>query len=384
LDELNDRRLIPRTARRVTSRPTRLLVLLTSVAVFALLPLASLYGVFDAIVDDRVTPDVSLIYYPAAEALRGGEAIYPARTEVLISDYIYPPVTAVAVAPLTLLDVDAAELLFAVLLVLAFVATLVVAGVRDWRCYGLAFLWPPVLDGIQTGNVTIFLCLAAALVWRFRDRPRIAGAALGLALAVKLVLWPLGVWLAGTRRSAAILWTIVVAVIVVTAAWAVIGFEGLTGYLDLVRRSAEIYERQSYTVYALALDVGVNSMVARALWLALAVGTLVLTFRAARSGSERRSFALAIAATIACSPIVWLHYFALLLVAVAISQPRLAPVWFVGLPMHAFVTTGYYNGSTFQTAAMLVAAAVTILLLLDRPRISGPGRRALVPERVTG
>jgi hypothetical protein len=366
------------------SRATRFAVLVASGVVFVVFPLAALFGVFDAIADDRVTPDSSLIYYPAAEALLDGERIYPVRPGVLISDYIYPPVTAVAVAPLTVLSVDAAELVFAVLLVLAFAATLAVAGVRDWRCYGLAFLWPPVLDAIQTGNVTIFLGLGTALVWRLRDRPRAAGAALGIGLAVKPVMWPLAVWLAATRRSAGVLWTVVAAVTVLAATWAVLGFEGLGGYPDLVRRSAEVYERQSYTVYALAIDLGLGSTVGRVLWLALAGGTLALTVVAARRGSERRAFVVAIAATIACSPIVWLHYFALLLVAAAVAQPRLAPVWFLGLPMHAFVTTGFYNGSTFQTAAMLTSAAVTVLLLLGWPSMSRSDLRRLLPRTVVG
>jgi Glycosyltransferase family 87 len=366
------------------SRATRFAVLGASGVVFVVFPLAALFGVFDAIADDRVTPDSSLIYYPAAEALLDGERIYPVRPGVLISDYIYPPVTAVAVAPLTVLSVDAAELVFAVLLVLAFAATLAVAGVRDWRCYGLAFLWPPVLDAIQTGNVTIFLGLGTALVWRLRDRPRAAGAALGIGLAVKPVMWPLAVWLAATRRSAGVLWTVVAAVTVLAATWAVLGFEGLGGYPDLVRRSAEVYERQSYTVYALAIDLGLGSTVGRVLWLALAGGTLALTVVAARRGSERRAFVVAIAATIACSPIVWLHYFALLLVAAAVAQPRLAPVWFLGLPMHAFVTTGFYNGSTFQTAAMLTSAAVTVLLLLGWPSMSRSDLRRLLPRTVVG
>ena len=41
---------------------------------------------------------------------------------------------------------------------------------------------------------------------------------------------------------------------------------------------------------------------------------------------------LAVAAVIAVRPIVWLHYFALLLVIVAVVQPRLGIVWFIPAP----------------------------------------------------
>ena len=53
-----------------------------------------------------------------------------------------------------------------------------------------------------------------------------------------------------------------------------------------------------------------------------------------------------------------------ILVIVAVVQPRLGPLWFIGLPLNYFVTTGTSNGSTQQTVAVLVAAALTIVLAL--------------------
>ena len=104
---------------------------------------------------------------------------------------------------MTVLSVEAAGFVVMALLVVAVLGILWLLGVRDWRCYGLALLWPPVISAIQTGNVTIPLALGAALVWRFRDDARAAGASLGLTLAAKLFLWPLVLWLAFTRRIAA-------------------------------------------------------------------------------------------------------------------------------------------------------------------------------------
>lgn len=370
------------------SAPVRLVVLTGSIVLCGLLPLIALYTAFDTIAANRVTPDFRLAYYPAGEALLEGDRIYPAGDLVLrdgfIVDYLYPPLTAIAVTPFTVVSVDAAELIFASMLVLAFVGTLLILGVRDWRCYGLAFLWPPVLDAVQTENVTIFIGLAAALVWRFRDRQLASGAALGLSFAVKIILWPLAVWLAATRRLTATLWSLVVAAFAVTVTWAAIGFEGLRDYPDLLRRASELQEEESYTVYALALDLGSSSGLARMLWLIVAVSLLVAPAIVARRGDERRAFVLAIAAAIACSPVVWLHYFALLLVAVAVAEPRLAPVWFLGLPLQVFITTGVHNGSTFQTAAMLATAALTVVLVLLRPSSIGWRRGRAAPRPVAG
>ena len=338
------------------------------------LPLVALYYVFGPVATGGAqAPDFHFAYYPAAEAILAGEEFYPTHGFVvrgeqeLVVDYVYPPLTAIATIPWTVVPVGAAEVVFMCLLAVAFVATLAVLGVRDWRCYGLAFLWPPVTDAVSTGNVTILLGLAAALVWRFRDRPLAGGASLGVSIATKIFLWPLTIWLAATRRLAAAIWSLAIAAALLLVTWGAIGFRGMGEYPDLVHRLSQRMDERSYSVYALGLDLGVPPVAARVLWLALAIAILAATVLVARRGDERRAFVLALTAAIACSPIVWLHYFALLLVIVAVTQPRLRPVWFIGLPMQVFVTTGVYNGSTFQTAAMLATAAFTVALALGWP-----------------
>lgn len=317
--------------------------------------------------------DFHIAYYPAAEAVLSGDEIYPVGDFVLrgehqfVVDYVYPPLIAVATTPWTLLPVGVAEVVWQALLVVAFFGTLAALGVRDWRCFGLAFLWPPVTNAVATGNVSILLCLAAALVWRFRDRPVLAGANLGVSIAAKVFLWPLVVWLAASRRAAAALWSLVVALGVAAATWGVIGFSGVVDYPDLVRRLSEQQDELGYTVYALAVDLGLPSGLARALWVGLALATLAGVVAFARRGDDRRAFILGLAAAIAFSPIVWLHYFALLLVIVAVAQPRLGLLWFLGLPLRVIVTDGAYNGSTFQTAGVLVVAAVTVGLAVWPP-----------------
>ena len=274
------------------SRPARLVILVGSVVLFGLLPLVALYTVFDAIARDRVTPDFSLAYYRAGEALLDGERLYPTGDLVLrdgyIIDYLYPPLTAIAAAPFTVLRIDAAELVFAGLLVLAFVATLVLLEVRDWRCYGLAFLWPPVLDAIQTENVTILLGLAAALVWRFRDRPLASGASLGISLAVKVLMWPLALWQAATGRVRAAARSLVIATALLAVTWAAIGFEGLRDYPDLLRQASRLQDDQGYTVYALAVDLGLPTGVSWTLWFLVAVALLALIAIVGRRGDERK------------------------------------------------------------------------------------------------
>ena len=358
-----------------------------SLFVCGFLPLMVLYWLFGLVVSGRgYLADFHFAYYQAAEAIVAGENIYPTHGFIvrgdleLVIDYVYPPLIAIATIPLTLVPVGLAEVIFAGLLVVAVVVTLAVLGVRDWRCYGLAFTWPPVIDGVLTGNVTLFLGLAAALVWRFRNGGSVrAGTALGISIATKIFLWPLTIWLAATRRVAAAVWSVVIGAAVLLITWGAIGFRGVVEYPDLVRRLGERMEERSYTVYALGIDIGLAPGVARVLWLAVALTTLVSVVIVARRGDERRAFILALTAAIACSPIVWLHYFALLLVVVAVAQPRIGLLWFMGFPMHVFVTTSVYNGSTFQTTALLATAAFTVALALGPSSMRPRGLRVRSP-----
>jgi len=82
----------------------------------------------------------------------------------------------------------------------AIVGALGVLRVRDLRCYALALLSIPVLQGFIWGNATLLLVPLVALAWRWRDRWGQAGIVVGLAVASKLFAWPLIVWLVGTRR----------------------------------------------------------------------------------------------------------------------------------------------------------------------------------------
>ncbi|HLG09194.1 MAG TPA: glycosyltransferase 87 family protein [Gaiellaceae bacterium] len=346
-------------------------VRLASIVFCSLLPLFTLGVLFaSAIQDDAVAFDFR-VFYAAAEAVLRGETPYQPLGDpaaVVGRGYVYPPVTAIGAIPFTMLPLEAAGLLVMALLVVAALAVPLVLGVRDWRCYGVVLLWPPVISAIQTGSVTILLALGAALTWRFRDRLLTSSASAGVTLAVKLILWPMVVWLAATRRLAAAALSCLIGLVLVLAAWAAIGFSGLADYPDVLRRLQAEVELDSYTAYVVALDAGAPSSLARAIWLALGLGLLSAVVVVARRGGDQEAFVLAIAAALALTPIVWLHYFALLVVVVAVAQPRLGLAWFVPLAM--FVTPGSGSPTPFETSATLAVAALTIAVAL-RASVAG-------------
>ena len=95
-------------------------------------------------------------------------------------------------------------------------------------------------------------------------------------------------------------------------------------------------------------------------------GLLVACVVLARQGDEPRSFTCAVAATLALSPIVWLHYLVLLLVPLAISRPRFSVIWLLPILLWSSPRPGYAEG--FQTFLPAIAAGILVAILLLRPQ----------------
>jgi hypothetical protein len=334
------------------------------VALFVVLPLFALTFVVVDLAGGGAGWPLRDVFLPAADAILDGESPYPDLDDPSLArgtGYVYPPVVAQLLVPFTVLPETLTVVAFALVLIGATAATLGLLDVRDWRCYGLAFLWPPVLSAIHVENVTILMGLAAALVWRYRDRAA-GGVSYGVSLAAKPLLWPLAPWLLATRSWRALVWATGVAAALVVGSWAAIGFTGFVEYQALLRRLSELMDEWGYSVYALLLDLGVGETVAHAVWLAVALSLLGAAYVVTRRGDPRRGFVLAVAAVISCSPIVWLHYFALLLVAVAVAQPTLGVAWLA--PFLMFGAEELQNGTTFQTALTLASAGLTVAVAL--------------------
>lgn len=326
---------------------------------FGALPLIALViGLSTFWGQDRIALDFHHELYPQAELVARGEDPYPPPDADLSdgTNGIWPIAAVLPVVPLTALSPAAADWVVTAIVLAALVASLWVLGVRDWRAYGVTLLWPPVIDAYQTGNVTLPLVLLVALAWRYRDRPLASGCALGAALALKFFLWPVAIWqlATGRRRAAAVSLALGAASLVL-----LVPFVDPLDYVRLIRNLSDTFDGLSYTPYALLSDAGLPSELARALTLALAAATLALAWR-------RRSLGLALGAALAFSPIVWRHFFALLLVPLAISRPRFDAAWL--LPLGFWFVPGSYNGTPAQTAFALVLTALVLGVCELRPR----------------
>lgn len=306
--------------------------------------------------DDILAYDFKQAFVPAAEAILDGRSPYP--------ELGYPPLVAFLSVPFVL--APATEILVTVAVAACVPASLWLLGVRDWRCYVAAFLWVSVFNAVQTVNVTLPMLLAASVCWRWRDRTPVTAVAGGLAVAVKIIAWPLAVWLAATRRVKAAAGVVVVAVGVTLGLWAALGFSGLVDYPRGLGRQEGAQSHRGYTFQALVEDAGLPDVFGSI----VAVGCLVLALAGvvlyARRGDDARSFACAAVGMIVASPIIWLHSFALLLAPVGVLRPRLSAVWFLPATL-LLVSPGTGNGAPWQTAATIGVAVLMVVVVLREP-----------------
>jgi hypothetical protein len=240
----------------------------------------------------------------------------------------YPAAAAVAGVPFGLLGFDAAALVWGALMIVSVFAALWILEVRDWRVVGVVVGSAPVIGSIRIGTMTPLLVLLLAAAWRWRDRRWLVGGSLAVAISLKLFLWPLVFWLAATRRWAAAGAATALAAAITFGSWGLIGFAGLTDYPDLLRRLADVVQGRGFSLVALGLELDLREPVAELLPWLVGLSLLVVAAVASRGpDGDRHAFSLAIVAAIALSPIVWLHYFALLVVPLAVARPRLAWTW---------------------------------------------------------
>jgi hypothetical protein len=344
------------------------------VVLYALLPLLAVAVALGHHLADRPTVRVDFDHiWRAGRDTLHGRTPYPSPSSLLplrghpIGAFVYPAPVALLAAPFGLLSYAAAARVWGALNLVAIVAALLLVGVRDWRCYGVALLGLPMFAALVSGNLTPLLLLLAALLWRYRDRRWPAALAVAGLVLVKVFMWPLLVWLLFTGRRAAAVRAVVATVVLGAAGWAAIGFHGLRDYPALLVNLSRVEYDAGYSIAALVSALGGGRALASLGTLALTLTMLV--WLAAARGRDREAFTIAIGLSVAASTVVWSHYFALLTLSLALLQPRLSLPWLLPFGYWAIGPAWYSDGALWRIAA---AVAVSTLLL---SYTSGVGRR---------
>ncbi len=347
--------------------PTRILT--------ALILLLFLPGVYLTIADLTPAPHQEDFgaYYLAARALATGESPYDANAARRLaaaagveqhSPYIYPPLLALLLRPIAALPYSAAAAIWFVLSAAALLAALSLLRPvvqLPWRRYrwvcAAAFFLPPVHHTLQHGQITHFLLLmivAAAL-----SRP--AGSAwAGIAAALKVFPATLAAVYALSGRVVGLV-TMVGSAVALTLAGALAEPAATAEFVQRVGPQLAVERRLAPNNQSLdavmsrwfetqwfveplihAPNAGrVASRLAAAVIVGLTLWALVAVRRADDAIVQFERFALVLAATLIVSPIVWDHYYVLLLLPVA----------------------ALYRGSRDRTIRLLLLVGVALLFL---------------------
>jgi hypothetical protein len=314
-------------------------------------------------VDGAGAPNDLAIFLRAA-----GDVLHGASPYVYAADktFAYPPLLAWLVAPLHPLSGAVAGFLWTALSLALVGLALWLLELRDWRCYALVFVFLFTRSSVDLGTIEPLLLLAVAATWHWRDRALAAAGAAGTAIVLKLFLWPLVVWLALRRQLRAAALAVAFAAALALVSWAAIGFAGIGSYPSVLRRLADDESTSSYSVVALGVRAHLPLLAARIISVLVALALLGAAAWAARD--ERRTprdrdvvtLTLTLGAALAASPIVWVHYFLLLLVPLALARPRLSLLWFVPF---AFQPLGEAAWPAGDAGKLVLALAATLLIL---------------------
>ena len=343
-----------------------------TVALFGVAPIVALSTMLVIGLDtDSIAADFHHELYPQTEEMLAGRNPYPSPDwdPTAAPNFIWPPAAAALAAPLTLLPLEAADIVIAALGLVVFALSLWLVGVRDWRVYGATGLWPQVAGEMRVSHLTPFLCLLAAIAWRSRNSTLRPGLAIGVGMALKLFVWPLTVWLLAIRRTRAALVAVGIAV---ASLLAVAPFTGIDEYVRALLQLSRAFDQDSYTVFGLLVQLDVPEPLARGANLVVGLALLAGVWR-------YRSFALAIAASLVLSPIVWLDYFALAAVPLAIARPRLSLIWLAPLLTWGAAGAGQGIGEPLDQLRVLAVFAL-VLAVASRARseatwpMTSPGR----------
>jgi hypothetical protein len=245
---------------------------------------------------------------------------------------VYPAPMLLAAVPFSLLPDTLACLLFAVLMVAAMVCGLRLLGVRDWRCIALALASWPFLYGLAIGNLGPALVLGIGVAWRFRARLWTPAIAIASVVVAKVFPWTLLIWLLVTRRFRTLGLVLLIGTVGVLAAWAVIGFAGMSEYPRMLSNLSFVERGAGVSLIATLFGAGVPGAVAEMVALGAAALLLFAAYRfAQRPNGDAPALGLTVIAALTASPIVWPHYLVLLFVPIALTSPTLSPMWFTPL-----------------------------------------------------
>jgi hypothetical protein len=275
--------------------------------------------------------------------------------------FVYPALSAVMFAPLALMPRHFGSVLFTFVAMGMTPATLWMLRVRDWRVYAVTMLWLPVFASWQTANETSFLVFGVACLWRYRDDARIAALITVVEISLKPLMWPLAIWMVATRRWRASIYSLALGLVINVGAWWIVGFGEIRQYLHVSALDARIAWRTGYGVAAFVAHLGFGHGVGNAVTVMLvAVLVSAIGYAGYVRRNDLRALSLTLALVLVAAPMVWNHYFTLLLIPLALTRPRFNWLW--ALPILMWVSMPQDQASVALWQAIVIAGVAALVL----------------------
>ena len=157
----------------------------------------------------------------------------------VVFPYLYPPLCAVLLMPLSALDYMQAQQIWAVLNLAAFALLLLLVwkaiADKKWALaavLGLVVLYQPLVNNAETGQINLMVALAAWAAFHFDRKGRFLVAGVCLAVAIMLKFSPLLLlaYFASRRRWPTVSTAVITSMLILACTWVVVGTESMNYY----------------------------------------------------------------------------------------------------------------------------------------------------------
>ena len=248
--------------------------------------------------------------------------------------YLYSPLPAILLVPLTALTEHTASLVWLGFRLAILGLTAALMPVPRWvrlATFGVAALSAPILLDLNLGNVSLIVTFLAVVTWRWLDRP-LGSITIALSVFVRPTMALIAGWwlLRGLWRPVA--WAAVAGLALVLASLPFYGVEPWLEYVVMLRNITDVTGvPRNVDLGSAVLHLGGPEWLASlALFAGYAVAVIAVLLSLRRD--RELSFVVAVVATLWLAPLVWDHYFTHLLVPAAFLAARGRP-WGLALPL---------------------------------------------------
>lgn len=276
-------------------------------------------------------------------------------TPILPHPTPHPPTVILFSAPFSLLSYENAILVWFILEIVWILGTAYLlarwAGgkrrVLSTLLIAILFLgWHPFLEELIYAQIMILLLILFTLAWQFlrRDKDVLGGVFLGLVIALKLIAWPVAIFLLLKRKWKAVMATGFSVVMTNVISGMIIGFDTFFSYyLNIVRSATTHYAAFAYNfslwTVGQRLFKGTGSEIligptAPPLWYAPGFSEIFSVllpvlfvifglFIAIQVKSFDVAVGILVVVSILVSPVTWIHYFTWLVIPIAVLGRQL-------------------------------------------------------------